>query len=263
MPHTEEAAPPRASAWSWLVTAAERLLWVAMPPRCVCCDVLLAADDGVCQRCADDWIPVEAPVCYRCGVSERRRPGGFPGGADLCAACITVAPAYEQARAVWSYEEAVMQVWPRVKYGKDLGLLRDVARLWRPAARAILLEWRHQWGPMAVVPVPMHRRAVAARGFNQASMLVDYLLAPGMEEVCAAHDWLHKQRHTARQASLSEQARRVNVAQAFVARGEPPCPTVVIVDDVMTTGATVEEAARAARAGGAARVLVLTVARAQ
>jgi ComF family protein len=131
----------------------------------------------------------------------------------------------------------------------------------RPLAKLIV----EQWGAAldadvaALVPVPLARGRQAERGFNQAALLAERLAAA--LGVPARPRWLARVRATAPQSDLGAAERRANVRGAFVAHPAVAGRHVVVVDDVLTTGATVAECARALKAAGAARVGVLAVAR--
>ena len=245
--------------------ARNRLLdWLA-PPRCFGCDAWVEASARpACPRCLGQLEPVETPLCFVCGASARLSPSGeFPGGGDLCAACVSARPAYATARARWLWEPPLSQAWGRVKYGRDLGLLRDIAALSAPWARAQLTRWRDDHGPLYITPVPMRRRALARRGFNQSAVLARLWLGAGLEGVAWEDRLARKRRRTRQQAGLGEAARRENVLGAFEADpSRARDRTVVFVDDVLTTGATADALARAALGAGAQRVLALTLARA-
>src|SRR5439155_26039653 len=144
----------------------------------------------------------------------------------------------------------------RLKHGQHEGLAEAVGELW--AAHAA--ERLRTIGAGAVVPVPLHWRRRWRRGYNQAAVLAP-ALASGLQIPCRER-WLRRVRATPLQTSIAPSARRENVRGAFRATADPRLrgQTVLLVDDVLTTGSTASEAARALKAVGVARVVVAALA---
>lgn len=208
--------------------------------------------------CAGCWDalpllgPAGCPVCGRPFV-------GLPDGL-ACAACRAAPPPYAWARAVAAYRDGMRAAILALKFGPRPAVARPLATLLGEAG-ARLLPAPPAECVDALVPVPLHPTRAAERGFNQAELLA----AP------CARRWglpllgraLVRTRPTVPQTDLDPEARRANVAGAFAVRR----PAVVaglrllLVDDVLTTGATVAAAARALQSGGAAAVGVLVLAR--
>jgi ComF family protein len=223
-----------------------------LPRLCVFCGeaVELAANTAVCPACDGLIERVASPKCPCCG---RRFPG--QDGADhLCGPCATELPPFAAARAAVIYGEDGLtgQAIKGLKYARRLEYL-PVLQSWlqEPHCR----EVAH--GAEVIVPVPLHPRRLRERGFNQALLLAQAL--PGD----LLRSTLVRTRYTKPQTGLDPRARRENVHGAFAVtrprdiRGK----TVLLVDDVYTTGATVGECARTLLAAGAQKLLVLTVAR--
>ena len=145
-----------------------------------------------------------------------------------------------------------------MKHATGEGLAELLGELWAETAAARF----HAIAADALVPVPLHWLRRLRRGYNQS-----HALARGLSRrlgIPLRAPWLRRVRHTPRQTSRSFEERRANVRDAFRAAGGPAlrAKTVLLVDDVMTTGATASEAARALRAGGASRVVLAVLARA-
>jgi ComF family protein len=189
------------------------------------------------------------PLCFRCG---------FPleedlGGQAVCGACAADAPVYDRARAALAYEDHARRLILDLKRaGRRDGL--PVFAAWMASAAAPLLEEAD-----LIAPVPMHWMRLAQRSFNQAAWLA---------QVLSRHtgkpwrpDALARVKRRRSQEGLSASERRRNVGGAIKARGRYEGQTVLLVDDVFTTGATAEACARALRKAGAGAVHVVTLAR--
>jgi ComF family protein len=237
------------------------LLNFLYPPRCAACGTARAIDaaNRVCPSCLMRMERLPTPLCAVCGG-----PLDSPTARDeRCSRCLAAAPAFARARAVARYLPAaegrpgtLASVIRRHKYAFDQSLGRALA------------EYLGDGLPLAaddydvVVPVPLHRRRLLERGFNQAALLA--------AEVARRLDrpldlrTLRRIRRTAAQTARDMEERRRNVRGAFAVRDGRPLRglRVLLVDDVMTTGATVDECARTLLRAGAQSVDVFTLARA-
>ena len=228
------------------------ILDAVLPPQCPGCG---SAVDGVGRLCPECWRGIHflaPPMCAACGF-----PFEFDIGDDaLCAACAARPPPYRQARAVMRYDEASRGLLLGFKHGDRIDWAQTFGR-WLARAGADLLAEAD-----VVAPVPLHRWRLARRRYNQSALLAQAIArATGLP---AAVDLLVRTRWTGSQRGGSS-ARLANVAGAFAVRARWRADLagrrVVLVDDVLTTGATVEACARVLRRAGAARVDVLTLAR--
>ena len=241
-PPTEPAAP---RFRRWLQRAS---LWL-LPARCLLCAAPGRGRD-LCTRC-EDALPWNRACCARCGLP-------LPLPAASCGACLRRAPAFDACHAVFRYQPPLDRLLPRLKFHGDLAAGALLSALMLESLRARLAAGAIR--PQALVPVPLHRARLAARGYNQALELARPL-ARGLAIPLAGH-LLERQRATAAQTGLDRAGRRGNVRHAFEARGPVPAH-VAVLDDTMATGATVEDCARALRAAGARRVDVWVAARAE
>ncbi len=246
------AHPVRDSLRQALKNLAAYALDFFLPRLCVFCEapVEVTADTAVCGSCAEGIPAVTSPLCLRCGRLFPWRQGQD----RTCHICRQEPPPFAKARAAVVYEEEgpTGQAVKRLKYGRRLEYL-PVLQSWlrRPAC----LELASQAG--VIIPVPLHAKRLRERGFNQALLLAQAL--PGV----VLRDTLRRIRPTRPQTGLDPLARRGNVQGAFAVTRpwEVEGQNVLLVDDVYTTGATVQECARVLRAAGAREVNVLTAAR--
>ena len=247
-----------------LVTAALDQL---APPLCVTCDVRLGPCPGpLCPSCTERLVPPPSPRCYRCGEGVGAFAEDLPYGGDLCERCIHFEPAFEQARAAYAYEGLLATALSAIKYGKREVLMHHLSALLVPTARDQIARWHAQSGRSRLVlaPMPMHWRDLSRRTFSQTMILTVALRdALDRELVEFAPHALGKIKRTPKQASLCFDQRRMNLVDTMRARPEQVAGRcVVLIDDVMTTGSSAEEAARALKRAGALKTYVLTLARA-
>jgi ComF family protein len=225
----------------------------------------------LCQSCLERVEPVPEPICKICGVPLLAwlsdvsviGLGVRDGQGAKCRACVDSPPHFSRARSVTLYypgrnedSQLVPSIIRRHKYGRDQSLSRALVECLE--ANLPLNEDDYD----LVIPVPLHRRRLWWRGFNQAALLG---LAIARKLGCRVDVTVLKRiRDTPPQTSKNSSERRQNVRGAFAVTrpGRVANRTLLLVDDVMTTGATVNECARALLAAGARRVEVLTLARA-
>ena len=223
------------------------------PPRCPAC-ANRTAHVALCALCTAAIAPAASPLCPRCGES-------FPGsGPDHhCSRCLRRAPHFGRARACALYSDErrspLIEVLHRFKYGRDVTLA--------PVLGAFLAE--HCPLPDeydVIVPVPLDLARLRWRGFNQAAALAGVLAKRRGRPLRRMA--LSRCRATPPQVGLGEEERRRNIAGAFAVhdRAAVRGRTILLVDDVMTTGATVDECARTLRRAGARLVDVAVLARA-
>jgi ComF family protein len=240
---------------AWAVAALDLIF----PAVCPVCHRALA-DGRRDPLCGDCWraLPrITPPCCARCG----RPIGAFDGApeppalADVaCGRCAVDPPAFTWARAAAEYRDTLREALHAFKFNGRRWLARPLADLIVEQCGPILPP-----GASALVPVPLGRERERERGFNQAALLAERLARP--LGVPVRPRWLARLRATLPQSELTAADRAGNVRGAFGASSAVAGQHVIVVDDVLTTGATVAECARALRSAGAAAVGVLTVAR--
>jgi ComF family protein len=240
---------------------ARGLLHLLYPGVCGACNALLPPEQAdFCAACRFVLTTDPFPTCPRCAGAV----GPHTHTPGHCTACAGVSFAFEKVLRLGPYkgndglETPLAGVIKRAKHQE--GLAEALGILWAEQAESQL----RAAGATVVVPVPLHWRRQWERGYNQSEALARALA--GRLGLRCRPRWLRRVRYTPHQkAAPSPSARAENLRDAFRARTQAPLAghTVVLVDDVMTTGATANEAARALRAGGAARVVVAVLARAQ
>jgi ComF family protein len=229
--------------------ALDELIDVLLPPACACCDDVLPAAGAFCERCAHEVLELPSVHCGRCA-----EPGRFPRG--LCERCTQSPPPWDVAWAPFEHEGAVARAVHRFKYEDRSDLARPLGLLLAREAKAQLERM-----PGVLVPLPLHDARFRHRRFDQAAQLAHVLGSRSGRAIQL--DWLARIRDTPRQVGLSEAAREANVRGAFRAAAAVAGQDVVLLDDVLTSGATAREACRVLRRAGARRLAVLTFSRAR
>ena len=227
---------------------ADGVLAVVLAPSCVACGRPLSSPTLgiVCSACWQAVRPIPPPFCPVCGDPV----GSWRAAPDRCPECRLRRPHIASGRTVGPYDGPLRSILHAFKYERRRSLAVPLRRLMRERGAAVLT------GADCVVPVPLHWRRRWRRGFNQALELSRDLGLPVLRA-------LRRHRNTRTQTDLPADARHRNVRNAFLMRRAVPVEglRVVLVDDVSTTGATLEACAGALMAAGAAEVRTLTAAR--
>ena len=241
--------------------ALKTLIDLIYPPRCLVCQAFLqdpitlkaGQDLPFCQACFNDFTVIESPICSLCG-----RP--FSDGIEqdrVCEDCLRKRPSFDIARAPYLYAGALMTAIHELKYAQRSHLADPLGSLLASFAQT----WIGEFKGSLVMPVPLHPRRLRARGFNQSLLLARCVAS----KTCADLDFLslRRTRLTRPQTELSSEERKKNVRRAFeVVKPEAVKKrTILLVDDVATTGSTLNECAKALKRAGADSVLCLALAR--
>jgi len=237
------------------LTFTAALLDFLFPPLChVCRKFILGAGRlHICRLCREAIPAVSHPFCTVCGV-----PFYGSGSDHYCGACLKLPPSFDAARAAIIHEGAGRTLIHAFKYSARTHLRRPLSLLILEHLTDFIAERK----PDLIVPVPLHVRRLRSRGFNQALLLGELL----------AREWqlplqrraMRRIRWTEPQITLAADQRRDNVRGAFVVSDAAvvEAKRVLLVDDVFTTGSTVEECSKVLKKAGSAEVLVVTVSRA-
>lgn len=239
------------------LTRVPRLVWrgvvdLVTPSLCLSCAVPVGEAASLCATCWGRLQPIADPVCNALGT-----PFAYAQGEGaLSAAALADPPAWDRARAAVLFEDEAGRLVHALKYRDrpEAGLL--MARMMAHAGRPLLAE------ADVILPVPLHWLRLWRRRFNQSAFLAQRIAA--LSGKPWRHDVLLRARRTRAQVGLDGEERRRNVRNAFVVRPDRLAAvagrSVLLVDDVRTTGATAEACALALRRAGAARVDLLTFA---
>jgi len=221
-----------------------------MPAACLLCGSAGGERrHGLCPGCLQD-LPVTGQSCCRCGAALPET------GTGTCGRCLARPPPFDYTVSAFAYHYPVDHLIHGLKYRQWLAVCRALAPVLIRRLRA-----EGQASPEALLPVPLHHRRLLRRGYNQAREIARLL---GRElEIPLAGNMALRRRPTPEQARLSLPARRRNIRGAFALRQPPGYRHLAIVDDVMTSGATVGELARVLRHGGVERIDVWVLARTQ
>jgi len=220
------------------------LTWSLLPAHCLLCEQAGMGDIDLCEACWRE-LPNNPLACSRCAL-----PMAAP--APACGFCINRDPAFTTTVAPMQYQIPISTLVPRLKFHQDLAAGRLLAELF--CRKTTIID-----RPDVLVPVPLHAKRLRQRGFDQALELAKMIAKH--KDLPLRSDLLIRARNTAAQSYLDATQRRYNLKNAFVASQHVMPGHVALIDDVMTTGATVHECAKVLLKAGVKRVDIWVIAR--
>lgn len=223
------------------------VLDLLFPPRCAGCG---RVDTMLCRDCQSAFELIQAPICPRCGQPQPAE--------TVCKRCTIVQPLYHTARSQYLYSGPLRRAIHALKYDGRRELSDTLAGMMLELVNSVAADQS-----VVLCAAPMHTARLRERGFNHAEDLVQSLCRQGGHTALPA-DALMRIRDTPTQVGLDLQARQENVRDAFRAKAElVHGQSVLLIDDVFTTGSTMDACARALAEGGAVSINAVTLARAQ
>lgn len=223
------------------------------PPRCPGCGEAIANQDGLCPTCWSELVIPGDPACALC-----QRPFGSEATAEgsICAPCLAEPPRHDGIAAGTLYNDASRKLVLSFKHGRRIALAPMLARM----AAARLPEMEGQW---QIVPVPLHRWRLWRRGFNQSALLAREIAELRSQKLLV--DGLLRRKWTPALGGLGRRARAKTLSGAIAInprhRGRLRGANVILVDDVMTSGATTDACVRVLKRAGVERVVISCFAR--
>lgn len=227
----------------------ETLLWdLLYPPRCPVCDGIAPWNQPICPECVEKLPYVPGKRCAKCGKPVEPFE-------TLCDDCRKISHVYDEGRGVFLYDEVMKQTMIRLKYKKRREYGQILGQLVFEAEKETIGKWRAD----AVVPVPIHKKKREVRGYNQA----EEIARPIAEKIGVplVPDLLVRVRQTEAMKSLTAAERRRNLTNAFaIGTGAGhPLKSVIVVDDIYTTGATIDACAQVLKSAGIRHIYFLAV----
>jgi ComF family protein len=237
---------------AWLRVTGRHLLDLALPPRCLACGTIVSDAGTLCGDCWPNVEFIARPLCVSCGIplSATSDEGNLQ-----CGACLAKRPPWRRARSVFRYQGVGRDLILAFKHGDRLDAAPTLSRWLARVGAEVLAEVD------TIIPVPLHRRRLFSRRYNQSAVLA--LGLAKLTGVPVMVDGLVRTRATPTQGGLDRNARAANVRGAIVADLRRPLKgrRVVLIDDVLTTGATASVCVAALKKAGVVSVDMLTLAR--
>ena len=227
----------------------DTILDIVYPRHCpVCGEIVAYPGKLICPQCREKVHPIREPKCKKCGkpLEQEER--------EYCHDCGKRAHSYERGLALFAYEGWAKEAIYQIKFHNKREYLDFFVR---EMARELGSEV-HSWGAQAIVPVPLHKKKYRRRGFNQAELLAEKLGTA--LHIPVRKDLAERIRYTDAQKELNLRERRKNIRGAFrVYRDEMDLEKIILVDDIYTTGSTVDEMAEEFLRSGASQIYFLAI----
>jgi ComF family protein len=235
----------------------QTILNFLIPPRCISCGKILSEQNGLCAECFNKIKFISEPLCQRCGRPLTNSSGLTAGKKYLCATCLREKkPLFTIQRSAYIYDDFSKKIILDFKFRDKTMSAQTLANLLYSAGRDI---WKEN--PDILLAVPMHRIRLMKRRYNQAALLTNKLAE--ITHIPVDRTALIRTRNTIPQVELSGVARRKNLSSAFAVKLPQNIKgkSVVLIDDVSTTGSTLRECAKVLQKAGASAIYSVTLAR--
>ena len=228
---------------------------VIFPPQCLGCSTIFESVKNriFCPACAENVHHISGSICSVCGITF----ADSPAGNHLCGVCLEKRPWFSQARAVFSYEGVILNAIHQFKYKRDIASGEMMACFMADFSFPDIDFSEYS----LIVPVPLHIKRLRERGFNQSLILARHL--GEKKDIPVNFSLLRRHKFTATQTGSNKTERKQNIKGAFEVSDSKiiASKNILLVDDVYTTGATVDECSKTLIKAGAQKVSVLTLAR--
>lgn len=222
------------------------------PRRCPVCDKITGLkDNGPCKGCYGKLSYVEEPYCLKCGKKVEE-------GEETCNTCRITVSQYDEGRAVFEYDDAMRKSIYAFKYNNR----REYATFYASAAFTKYERKIISWRPQAIIPIPLHRDRLKKRGYNHSYLIAKKL--GNLMNIPVIEHGLIRVKNTKPQKNLAATERENNLKNAFkIGYNGVELNSVVLIDDIMTTGSTINEAATCLKCAGVKKVyyIVLSIGR--
>lgn len=228
------------------------LLQNIFPSQCLSCQEELAESGVFCIKCASNLKFTSDPICHICGAKQEYEVDKN----YICGSCITKKPSFDKARHIWQYGGMTKKIIISLKYNDQLYLCKFIASLITTRYKSIIDE------ADIIAPVPIHWLKKFLRKYNQSYEIIRKMDLP--DNVIVAPDLLSKSKWTVSQTKLPFKQRLANIKGSITVNNDYHIKgkTIVLIDDVFTTGSTVEICSKILKKHGAKKVIVITVTRA-
>lgn len=218
------------------------------PRRCpVCHDIAVPGGSRICNVCREKLKPITGPRCFRCSKPLTREEQ------EYCKDCRKTR-LFDQGIGIFPYGSVLQESLFKLKYGKR----QEYGSFYGQIAAVYSREIIRNWGVEIIIPIPLHRKRMEKRGYNQAELIAEAL----GKTLCIPVDsrLMKRKVNTRPQKELDYRERKQNMKNAFFLKGENRYRRILLVDDIYTTGSTIEAAAELLKRNGAENVFFLTIA---
>lgn len=224
----------------------ETILNFLWPKVCPFCEKIYT--QGICENCKETIkeLNVKEPYCLQCGKPI------VNANAALCKDCQTSKRYFNEGRALWCHTAVVRKSIYRFKYYNQ----RDYGLTFAKEMSKELKQTIKRWNPQVIIPVPLCQRRRRERGFNQALILAKQL---GETEKIPVREWVSRIKETSPQKELDKKKRKKNIEDAFLFKAPLPLQRVLLIDDIFTSGSTINEIAKTLKKQGVLEVYFITI----